>query len=206
MPGFHLPDIAHRLIARLLPRRARAPAQVVFLGDSITREWAIRDRAFFRAGWLPRGVPGDTTKQLLARFASDVIALRPAVVHIMGGTNDLWHGDPGPAAQAALANLAAIVTLASEHGIRVVLASAPPVSRAGANLLRDPDLLPVLNAGIVALCRSAGIVHVDYARSLADEQGALRLRFTTDGIHISKAGYRAMRQQARDAIEAALRG
>jgi lysophospholipase L1-like esterase len=200
----HLADILPRLIALLWPIRRRARVRIVFLGDSITREWRVRDRAFFRAGWQVKGVPGNTTEQILARFVPDVIAAEPDVVHIMAGTNDLLHGDPGPAAETALANLAGMIALAGEHGIRVVLASVPPVSRTGRDILIHPDLLTVLNAGITGLCPARGVIHVNYARSLADEQGWLRPHLTTDGIHISKAGYRAMRGQARAAIESAL--
>jgi lysophospholipase L1-like esterase len=196
------PIVADR-VSRFAAALRLAPPQVVFLGDSITAAWPLRDRAFF-VGRSGKGIGGNLTAQMLERFAADVLAQRPRVVHIMGGTNDLWRGEPGDGARTTLANLAAMADLARSVGVKVVLAAVPPVSPAAALSLRHPTLLPVLNEAIAALCRSASLVHVDYARVLADARGFIEPRFTTDGVHIAKAGYRAMRRQAEASIHTAL--
>ena len=40
------------------------------------------------------GIGGDTTTGMLARFHPEVVARKPALVFILGGTNDLWWGLP----------------------------------------------------------------------------------------------------------------
>ena len=190
-----------------LRRAAGAPlgadvGPIVFLGDSITLAWRDADPSFFRGNRLNRGIGGETTAQMLERFEDDVVSRRPSAVHIMAGTNDLWHGAPGPEASASLANLAEMVEIARANGIRVIVALPPPIAPAAAHHFRYPELFPTLRSSIGAYCRTAGIQLVDYAQSLTDANGVLRAALTTDGVHLSKAGYRAIRSQAERAIAA----
>lgn len=115
-----------------------SPARVVFLGDSITEAWKSEDPAFFDRDRLDRGIGGQTTAQMLVRFRADVLALRPAIVHIMAGTNDIA-GNTGPTSLAIIqGNFMSMVEQARAHGIRVVLASIPPAARIGWR----PELAP----------------------------------------------------------------
>ena len=64
--------------------------RVVFMGDSITQDWGIYNAGFFEAnGYINRGISGQTTSEMLARFRRDVIDLQPKVVVILGGINDI---------------------------------------------------------------------------------------------------------------------
>src|SRR5688572_25914201 len=73
-----------------------AGARVVFMGDSITDAWPQRIPEFFTGkGYIGRGISGQTTSQMLVRFRSDVIDLKPQVVVILAGTNDIA-GNTGP--------------------------------------------------------------------------------------------------------------
>ena len=66
------------------------PVEVVFMGNSITDSWIRVDPDFFeRNGFLDRGISGQTTVHMLARFRSDVIDLKPQVVVILAGINDI---------------------------------------------------------------------------------------------------------------------
>jgi hypothetical protein len=71
------------------------------MGDSITELWKVAHPDFFGEGYIDRGVGGQTTAQMLVRFRQDVIALKPAVVHILGGTNDIA-GNGGPTTLEAI--------------------------------------------------------------------------------------------------------
>ena len=99
--------------------------RVVFMGDSITDFWNLEE-SFPGKPYVNRGIGGQTTPQMLVRFRSDVIALRPRMVHILAGTNDLA-GNTGPnRPQDFKDNIASMVALARERGIRVILGSIPP--------------------------------------------------------------------------------
>ena len=184
--------------------RAGRP-DVVFVGDSITYFWLEADPRLFWPRRVNRGVSGDTTAQMRARFDRDVLALQPKAVHIMGGTNDAWRGSAGDDAGDALANLIAMAAAAQARGISVILAAPPPIAPYAEHLFATPHLVPVLRAAVRDHCRATGLHHVDYAPSLSDETGQIRRRFTTDGVHLSRAGYAAIRAQADRTVRAALR-
>jgi len=66
--------------------------------------------------------------QMLLRFRQDVIAIKPAVVHIMAGANDIA-GNTGPMDLPAIeANIASMVDLARANGIQVVIGSVLPAT------------------------------------------------------------------------------
>src|SRR5262245_62874987 len=100
------------------------------MGDSITDAWPQpRFGAFFPGkNYVGRGISGQTTPQMLIRMRPDVIALKPKVVVILGGTNDIA-GNTGPMTDEQIeGNLASMAELATANGIKVVLSSITPVS------------------------------------------------------------------------------
>ena len=67
---------------------------VVFMGNSITENWAYFHPEFFSSNnFCGRGIGGQTSAQMLVRFTADVIELHPKAVVIMAGTNDVAHND-----------------------------------------------------------------------------------------------------------------
>lgn len=173
---------------------------VVFIGDSITRFWLDDDPALFRGRRVNAGISGETSANMLARFHRDVVARKPRAVHIMAGTNDLWHGVPGPMASVAIANLAEMAAIARANGIRAIVAAPPPIAPHAADVFGHADLFPALYEAIRAHCRDAALDHVDYAKSLTGADGLLRPEYTTDGVHLTRRGYLAMRAQAEQAL------
>lgn len=95
---------------------------VVFIGDETTANWNFAGHP----NWINKGVAGNTTDQMLARFQTDVINLHPAVVHIMGGWNDVlteeW-GDVSQCGPDACQNLQQMAQMAQAAGIKVIVGS-----------------------------------------------------------------------------------
>lgn len=186
--------------------------RVVFLGDQITESWG-RDGTPFFAGkpYLNRGISGQTTPQMLVRFRQDVISLKPKVVVIQGGANDLA-GVSGPATEEMIAeNLMSMTDLAKAHGIRVVLASLTPVCGCGTKLTRKRSQEIVqgkiveINELLKDYAAQSGSVYLDYYSELADGQ-EFKKQLTSDGAIPNAAGYRVMAQLAERAIAEALAG
>src|SRR3569833_3114619 len=98
------------------------------MGNSITASWEPYFATMFPGKpYIGRGISGQTTPQMLVRFRSDVIALAPAVVVILAGTNDIA-GNTGPTTLEMIeGNIASMAELASANGIRGVLCSVLPV-------------------------------------------------------------------------------
>jgi len=178
--------------------------RIVFIGDSITQGWIDMVPAFFTPGRLDRGIGGQTTPQMLLRFRQDVIDLHPAVVQIMGGTNDIA-GNTGPMTpEQTKANIMSMAELARAHGIRVILASITPAAnfpwRPG---LETASRIAAMNAWLKDYAARTGAMYADYWSALHDGQ-ALRKDLTYDGVHPNKAGYAVMAPVAEAAIRAAL--
>jgi lysophospholipase L1-like esterase len=192
--------------ARLAPP-TRGQQRVVFFGDSITEGWIPAVPAFFAGRpWLDRGISGQTTAQMLVRFRQDVVALRPRVVVILAGANDIA-GNNGPSTpEMTLDNLASMTEIARANGIRVVLSSVLPALdfpwRRGVN--PAPKIL-ALNALIRSFAERTGVVYLDYYAAMADEHGALRRELSEDGVHPNAAGYAVMAPLAEAAVARVLR-
>jgi len=178
-----------------------AKVDTVFLGDSITEGWARTDAAFFSKGNVGRGISAQTTPQLLVRMHADVIALKPRVVHIMAGTNDIAHNTGPMTAQESQNNLMAMCEIAMAHKLRVVLGSVPPASK----YWWRPDATPkpealALNEWMRGYAKQIGARYADYAAVLTDASGKVKPEFAKDEVHPTPAGYAAMRAVAEAAI------
>jgi lysophospholipase L1-like esterase len=201
-------DLGHyRAENAALPPPDVAVPRVVFMGDSITEFWKVRDPAFFaHPGYVDRGISGQTTPQMLVRFRADVIALRPTVVHIMGGTNDVA-GNTGPESLETIENnLISMVDLARADHIRVILASVPPAADFWWKRGQQPaPRIAALNAWMQAYADREHLVYADYYAALNDGAGGMRADYSKDGVHPNPAGYAVMDALANAAIRQALR-
>ena len=180
-------------------------SRVVFLGDEITEKWID----FFpgKRAYLNRGITRQVTAQMLVRFRQDVIALKPKVVVIQAGTNDLA-SVMGPSTEATMADhFRSMVELAKLHGIKVVLASVTPVCDCAGKKQTDrrkPGKIIGLNGWLKEYAASSGSVYLDFYSVLAEGR-AFKRDLTSDGFLPNKAGYERMAEVAQKAIGAALR-
>jgi lysophospholipase L1-like esterase len=176
-------------------------ANVVFIGDSITESWALEPVFTAHPEFIGRGISGQTTPQMLVRFYADVIALQPAVVHIMAGTNDVAE-NTGPETDGQIESyIEAMALLARAHGIRVVLASIPPTRdfpwRPGLN---PSPRIRRLNDWIRAYAAHHHLIYADYWHALASPDGGMNPEMAEDGVHPNPRGYAVMLPVAEAAI------
>jgi lysophospholipase L1-like esterase len=180
--------------------------RVVFYGNSITDAWAEHFETMFPGKpYVGRGISGQTTPQMLVRFRQDVIALEPAVVVILGGTNDIA-GNTGPSTPGMIEdNLTSMVELATANDIRVVLASVLPAYDYPWRRGLDPaPRIVALNAWMRQYASAHDVVYLDYHSAMVDDRLGLRAELTYDGVHPNVAGYRVMAPLAERAIAEAL--
>lgn len=185
---------------------AKAPRpRIVLMGDSITQGWYDLNRAFFTPGRIGRGIGGQTTSQMLLRFRQDVIDLKPDVVQIMAGTNDIA-SNTGPISDEAIqGNYRSMVELAQAHGIRVILASIPPADqfpwRPG---LETGMHIVKLNTWLKSYAAKTGSVYADYWTAMKGSGLGAREGLTSDHVHPTVAGYEVMNKVAEAAFKAAM--
>ena len=192
-----------------MPPPTKLP-RVVFLGDSITDAWRLNEY-FTGRDFINRGIGGQTTMQMLARFRQDVAALNPKAVVVLGGTNDIA---AGVSVNQMEDNLAMIGDLAKAHGIKPVFASILPVSDYHKDADphyemtpgRPPATIQSINSWMRSYCQSQGFIYMDYYAVMVDSAGQLQADMSDDGLHPNAKGYRVMSPVALEGIGRALSG
>ncbi|HEY3257239.1 MAG TPA: SGNH/GDSL hydrolase family protein, partial [Gemmatimonadaceae bacterium] len=191
-----------------LPPPGPGEDRVVFMGNSIFAVWAQFFPSMFPGKpYIDRAIGGQTTPQMLVRFRQDVIALKPKVVVILAGTNDIA-GNTGPSTLEMIENnLASMAELAKANGIRVVLASVLPVYAYPwrPSIQQPAQTIVALNAWMKEYARTHEAVYLDYHSVMADERLGMRQDLSVDGVHPNEAGYRVMAPLTDAAILEALR-
>jgi len=189
--------------------------RVVFMGDSITDGWDNPINGGFFPGkpYIDRGISGQTTPQMLIRFRPDVIELKPKVVVILAGTNDIA-GNTGPTTLEAIEdNLSSMAELARLQHIRVVFSSLLPVSdyemRDGKpitqTIRRPPEQIKALNTWMKDYAAKNHLIYLDYYSAMIDEKGYLKDELSNDGLHPNASGYSVMNPLAEAAIASSLK-
>lgn len=181
--------------------------RVVFMGNSITEGWIKKDPDFFSGKpYVNRGISGQTTPQMLLRFQADVIALKPKVVVILAGINDIA-GNTGPSTLEMIEdNISSMSVLAKSAGIKVVLSSVLPAYdfpwRPG---LSPAEKVVLLNEWIKNYASKNGFIYLDYYSPMVDDRKGLKAEYTTDGVHPNEKGYKIMEPLVEKAIALALK-
>jgi lysophospholipase L1-like esterase len=201
------PNLArYRDVNRSLPPASVSESRVVFMGDSITELWDRDPGKFFASkGYIGRGIGGQTTPQMLVRFQQDVVALKPKVVVINAGTNDIA-GNTGPSTLEMIEdNLKSMAQIAAANGIQVVLASVTPAyDYPWKRGLEPAEKVVTLNSWMKDYCARVGCVYADYFTPMSDEKNGMKEGLSRDGIHPTPAGYAIMAPIAERAIAQAL--
>lgn len=194
----------------------KGETRVVFMGDSITDIWDENGFGGFFPGkpYINRGIGGQTTPQMLVRFRPDVIELKPKVVVILAGTNDI-SGNTGPMKlEQTGANIASMAQLATTNNIKVVISSVLPVSDTVKKQngefyfqtkSRPPAKIRAMNDWLKKYAADNGYTYLDYYSATVDANGFIKDGITFDGLHPNKEGYAIMNPLAEDAIRRALK-
>lgn len=178
----------------LIPAPALEEKRIVFFGDSITQGWkTIHPDFFVGKPYINRGINGQTTSQMLLRFRQDVIDLKPKIVVILAGTNDIA-GNTGPTTlEAILENLISMCELSNANNIKAVLCSIlPATDYSWKRKIRPADKIAALNEMIQKYATANNIPYVDYYSAMVDEREGLKAIYSEDGLHPNIKGYLVM--------------
>ena len=182
--------------------------EVVFMGNSITDNWAYFHPDFFSSNnFCGRGIGGQTSSQMLVRFTDDVIALHPKAVVIMAGTNDVAHNEYWVSPERVVDNIIAMCNIAQSNGIVPIISSIPPCSEfPWRKEINNPGQTIVdINKSLKAFADANGIVYVDYHSALTDEKLGLPKTLSNDGCHPLPDTYFTMEEMVLEAIRNALK-
>ena len=177
--------------------------RVVFMGNSITQGWSqYMPEMFDNQNYINRGIGGQTTPQMLLRFRQDVIALRPKVVVILAGTNDIAGNTPLKDLETVAGHLFSMAELALAHDIKVILCSVIPAADYPWRKGKNPQTkIPQLNQIIQNYCIENDIYYLDYFTAMTNEKNGLIKSYGYDGVHPNEEGYRVMSLLVEKAID-----
>lgn len=172
----------------------RGENRVVFMGNSITEGWLQDSLGLFKnKNYINRGIGGQTTSQMKLRFMQDVVELKPKVVVILAGINDIAENTSAISVPEIAENIEGMVQMAKANSIKVVICSVLP-----ANYFPwRPHLSPaaqviVLNKLLKQMTQKNDMVYLDYYTEMVDDKNGMKAKFTTDGVHCTLNGYRTM--------------
>ena len=181
--------------------------RIVFIGNSITESWSNLNPEFFvKKNYINRGISGQTTPQILLRFEADAINLKPKVIIILAGTNDIA-GNTGPITLEKISeNIFSMAEMAKTNGIIVILSSVlPAFDYPWKTCLQPAEKIVSLNKMIKNYADINEIIYLDYYSAMVDKRKGLKDAYTYDGVHPNKKGYQVMAPLAEKAIVKALK-
>ena len=185
-----------------VPQPAANEKRVVFLGNSIFEGWLnLRPEFFAGKPYYDRGISGQTTPQMLLRFYDDVVALKPTVLVLKAGINDIAENTGPYNPHHTFNNIKAIVLLAKSNNIKVVLCSVLPANDFRWRPGLDPaDKVITLNDNLKAFARSSGVLYLDLYSSVVDDMKGMKKEYSEDGVHPNINGYKVLEPLVEKAI------
>jgi lysophospholipase L1-like esterase len=183
--------------------------RMVFLGDSITDLWRLNEYYGSERDFVNRGISGQITGQMLGRMKADAIDLKPRLVLVLAGIDDLARG---VAAGTVENNLSMIADLAEAHHIEPMFASVLPISdyhkdvnpQYARTARLSPSKILEVDNWLKNFCEQRHFRYVDYYAALVDQAGFLQADLSDDGVHPNAKGYRLMAPIALAAIDGVL--
>ncbi|MBS1519355.1 MAG: SGNH/GDSL hydrolase family protein [Bacteroidetes bacterium] len=180
--------------------------RIIFMGNSITEFWKVNDSSYFGSTRINRGISGQTTPQMLVRFREDVINLKPAVVVILAGINDIAQNTGPIKLEDTYGNIVSMVELARAEHIKVVMSSVLPANHFPWRPAITPtEKVIALNKMLKDYADANHIVYLDYYSAMVDDEKGLPSTLSGDGVHPNLAGYKVMEPLADKAIAEALK-
>lgn len=180
--------------------------RVVFMGNSITEGWLQANPSFFEnKPYVNRGIGGQTTPQMLLRFRQDVIDLNPKIVVILAGTNDIAENTGPITLEQIRDNVLSMVQLSKTNDIVPIICAVLPAYDYPWRPGKQPNVkIPELNKMLQQMCIEQKVPYLDYFSAMADDRNGLPKTYTTDEVHLTKAGYSVMEGLVEKAILGAL--
>jgi lysophospholipase L1-like esterase len=138
---------------------------------------------------------------MLIRFRQDVIDLKPDVVLILAGTNDIA-GNTGPSTPDMIAdNIFSMAEIADANGIKVIICSIlPAIEYPWKPEIKPAKIIVEVNQKLRAYAGQHGHYYLDYHSEMSNKRGGMMTGLAYDEVHPTADGYRVMSELADEAI------
>ena len=166
---------------------------IIFIGDSIVEYYPLQELLQTNKVLINRGIRGYKTDLLLDNLDAHHFGSALDKVFILIGTNDIGKEIPQ---SETLENLEGVIQkISREYPLaQIQLLSVLPVNEGeeykGTVYLRTNEKIQDLNRAYQGLASIyTNVQFIDLYETLLDETGQLDQEFTTDGLHLTIAGY-----------------
>ena len=175
---------------------------VIFIGDSIVEYYPLQELFGTAKTIVNRGIRGYQTKLLLENLDAHLYGDAVDQIVLLIGTNDIGKDIP---INEALDNLEGVIqSLNRDYPLsQIKLLSIPPVNEGKEYkqtvYIRTNEKIKEWNQAYEAL--ASAYMQVDFLPiydSLTDAEGQLKSAYTTDGLHLSVAGYQALSEALKE--------
>ena len=177
---------------------------IIFIGDSIVEYFPLHELLQSPKTLVNRGIRGYKTDLLLENLDAHLFGQALDKVFLLIGTNDI--GKEMPQTET-LANLEAVIQeISRDYPLaQIQLLSVLPVNEQeqykGTVYIRTNEKIQALNRAYQELAQAYyQVIYVVVYSSLLDEVGQLAEAYTTDGLHLSVAGYRILAQALQETL------
>lgn len=190
-----------------LPAPKSGEKRVVFMGNSITENWINTDPEYFKQhGYINRGIGGQTTPQMLVRFREDVINLKPDVVVILAGINDIAQNTGPIKLEDTFGNIVSMAELAKANHIKVIFSSVLPAYTISWHPGIDPKpQIKQLNEMLQNYAAKNSFAYIDYYSKMVADDGGIQKNLALEGLHPNLNGYKVMEPLAEGVISKVLK-
>lgn len=161
------------------------PVEAVFIGSSQLNDW-IFSESFPNNNYVKKAGLSNTSAEMLARFQTDAISIKPKVIVIWAGENDI---DRAMTLSETQSNITQMKQLAAAANIKVVLCTLSP--KKGTEAVQNPTIV-TLNTWIREFGTTTNTAVADFYPVLVDDNGELATQYARDNEHLTTAAYHAI--------------
>ena len=189
---------------RELNRVSVLEPDIIFIGDSLVEYYPLQELFGAAKTIVNRGIRGYQTGLLLGDLDAHLYGDAVDQIVLLIGTNDIGKDIP---MNEALDNLERVIqSIAREYPLsQIKLLSILPVNEGERYkqtvYIRTNEKIREWNQAYEAL--ASAYMQVDFVSiydSLTDSEGQLQSAYTTDGLHLSVAGYQALSEALKGCL------
>ncbi|CAN1212339.1 SGNH/GDSL hydrolase family protein [Tumidithrix helvetica PCC 7403] len=186
---------------------------VIFFGDSRAFEWTPPQN-LLDSLIVNRGINGQTSIQVAGRFDAHITPLRPKVMVLQVGVNDLktialFPNESAQIVRNCKEHIKLIVDRAKQHNIKIILTTIFPVGEPSLEwrLFWSEEVdraIAEVNQYILSL-KGDRVIVLDTTPILANPQGRVQPDYSRDFLHLNAEGYAALNRQLAPILSDLLR-
>ena len=192
-----------QIVEKKIIEKTIIPENIVFLGDSITQLYDLDAYYGTDRYVVNSGISGNTTDDILNDMKNRVYVYNPSKVFILIGTNDI---DKNKSKDEIVNNIKKIVNSIRKNRpyCKIYLESIYPINNSDDKQInhnmvgiRDNETIKEINMKLKQFAKEQNITYIDMYQKLEDSEGNLKLEYTTEGLHISKEGYKIITEELK---------